>query len=287
MILSKIIKKIISIPKLIKDEGLDAFYYRILSNLGFKIKYRSTIEKRRYFLDQMIIDLSKKKIMSGLYKDCYLGCHSHQFKYGGHSSRLLGIYEEQVQLKINELSKDNNLLNIVCFGAADGYHAIGSLKNDTFKSGYAFEVDGETCDYLLDNRKKNNLEKNLKVFCEKANFKSLEQYLQKEDLDKTLFLIDIEGDEYELFDEINIEKYKKSFFIVEDHFFYDNKDKRNYFFELIKKNFKVSLIRNSARDPFSFKILDDLSDDDKWLIMGEGRPKSMNWIVLTPLINGL
>lgn len=283
MSLKKVIKKITSVPKLIKNEGLDSFYYRVLSNLGLKTKYRSTIEKRRYFLDQKIIDLSNKRIISGLYKDCYLGCHSHQFKYGGHSSRLLGVYEEQVQLKINELSKKNNLLNLVCFGAADGYHALGSLKNNTFKFGYAFEIDKDTSNYLLDNRRQNNLEKNLKVFCEKANFNTLDQYLKEEDLDKTLFLIDIEGDEYDLLNKTNIKKYKKSFFIIEDHFFYDNKNKRDDFYELIKTNFNVNLIRNSSRDPFNFKILDDLSDDDKWLLMGEGRPKSMNWIILTPL----
>ena len=47
--------------------------------------------------------------------------------------------------------------------------------------------------------------------------------------------------------------------------------------------FKVSLVHNSSRNPFNFDILNELSDDDKWLLMGEGRPKSMSWIVLTPL----
>ena len=51
------IKKIISIPKLIKNEVIDAFYYRVLTNLGFKLKYRSTIEKKKYFLDEKIINL--------------------------------------------------------------------------------------------------------------------------------------------------------------------------------------------------------------------------------------
>ena len=61
MKLKRIIRKIRSIPKLIKNEGLDSFYYRILSNLGFKLKYRSTIEKKKYYLDQKIINLTKKK----------------------------------------------------------------------------------------------------------------------------------------------------------------------------------------------------------------------------------
>jgi len=283
MNLKRIIKKITSIPNLIKNEGLDSFYYRILDNLGFKLKYRSTIEKRKYLLDKKIMNLTKNKIISGLYKNCYLGSKSNWFKYGGYSNRLLGVYEEQVQFELNRLSNENNLHNIVCFGAADGYHILELLKNNIFKFGYAFEIDKTSCDNLLNNRKQNNLEKNLKVFCEKANFKTLNQCIKDEDLNKTLFLIDIEGDEYELFDEINIEKYKKSFFIIEDHIFYDHKNKRDYFYELIKKNFKVSLLHNSERNPFKFEILKDFNDDDKCLLMGENRPKSMNWLILKPL----
>ena len=285
MKLKIIIRKIRSIPKLIKNEGLDSFYYRILSNLGFKLKYRSTIEKRKYGLDQKIINLTKKKIISGLYKNCYLNCRTKWGKYGGYSSKLLGVYEEQVQLELNKLSCENNLINIVNFGAADGYHILGLLKNNIFKFGYAFEMDKISTDELLDNRKQNNLEKNLKVFCEKANFKTLDEHLKEEDLNKTLFLIDIEGDEYELFDETNIKKYKKSFFVIEDHIFYDYKNKRDYFYGLIKKNFKISLLHNSSRNPFNFEILNEFNDDDKWLLMGEGRPKSMNWIILTPLLS--
>ncbi len=283
MKLKRIIRKIRSIPKLIKNEGLDSFYYRILSNLGFKLKYRSTIEKKKYELDQKIINLTKKKIISGPYKNCYLNCRTNWVKYGSYSNRLLGVYEEQVSLELNKLSSENNLINIVNFGAADGYHILGLLKNNIFKFGYAFEMDKVFSNDLLDNQKQNNLEKNLKVFCEKANFKTLDKYLKEEDLNKTLFLIDIEGDEYELFDETNIEKYKKSFFVIEDHFFYDYKNKRDYFYALIKKNFKISLLHNSARNPFNFEILNEFNDDDKWLLMSEGRPRSMNWIILTPL----
>ena len=285
MFLKKIINKIISIPKLIMNEGLDALYFRILSNLGFKLKYRSTIEKRKYLLDKKIAQLTGGKVLYGLYKGSHLNSESNWFRYGGFSNRFLGCYEEQVQTELNKLSSENNLVNIVCFGAADGYHILGLLKNHIFKFGYAFEIDKINCSYLLENAKKNKLSEKLKIFCEKANFNSLKKYLTHEDLKKTLFLIDIEGDEYDLFDEDNIDNYKKSFFIIEDHIFYDKKDKRNNFYNLINKNFNVHTLRNSSRNPHNYEILNKFNDDDKWLLMGESRPETMNWIILTPLNN--
>ena len=86
-----------------------------------------------------------------------------------------------------------------------------------------------------------------------------------------------------MFDEDNIDNYKKSFFIIEDHIFYDKKDKRNNFYNLINKNFNVYTLKNSSRNPHNYEILDKFSDDDKWLLMGESRPETMNWIILTPL----
>ena len=32
-------------------------------------------------------------------------------------------------------------------------------------------------------------------------------------------------------------------------------------------------------------ITTKFNDDDKWLLMGESRPETMNWIILTPLNN--
>ena len=40
--------------------------------------------------------------------------------------------------------------------------------------------------------------------------------------------------------------------------------------------------RDTSKNPFNFDILDGFSDDEKYLMMSEGRPKTMNWIVLCP-----
>tara|TARA_B100000787_G_C16194763_1_gene299948 strand:- start:2305 stop:3144 length:840 start_codon:yes stop_codon:yes gene_type:complete len=277
----KLLRKIKAIPKLIKNEGLDAFYFRVLINLGFKLKYRSIIEKQKYLLQEKIKKLTKKKVISGLYKNLELHCKSNWDNYS-FSSKLLGVYEEQIQLKIQELSIKYKLENIIQLGSADGYHILGLVKNNILKNAYGFEMDRISYEYSLENKKVNGSLQNVKVFNEEANLELVEKFLPEVNLKKTVFLIDIESAEYDLFTNENIDKYKKSFFVIEDHFFYDHKNRRNHFLELVKDNFNWSFIQNSMRNPFKFKILNNFNDDDKWLLMGEGRPQSMSWLILEP-----
>jgi hypothetical protein len=277
----KLLRKIKSIPKLIKNEGLDAFYFRVLINLGFKLKYRSIIEKQKYLLQEKIKKLTKKKVISGLYKNLELNCKSNWDNYS-FSSKLLGVYEEQIQLKIQELSIKYKLENIIHLGSSDAYHILGLVKNNILKNAYGFEMDRISYEYSLENKKDNGSLQNVKVFNEEANLELVEKFLPEVNLKKTVFLIDIESAEYNLFTNENIDKYKKSFFVIEDHFFYDHENRRDHFLELVKDNFNWSFIQNSMRNPFKFKILNNFNDDDKWLLMGEGRPQSMNWLILEP-----
>ncbi len=60
------------------------------------------------------------------------------------------------------------------------------------------------------------------------------------------------------------------------------KKKKLDFLENLKQNFNVEILKNSSRNPFKHHIIDDFNDDDRWLIMSEGREKNMNWLVCVP-----
>lgn len=275
------LKKIIQTPHLIHNSGFDIFIYKVLSKLGVKLEYHSILERTKYYLEKKIIKLTKKKVILGIYKNLFLNCKCNWPGFD-FSSKLLGVYEEQVQKEIKILASKNNLKTIVQFGSADGYHILGLLKNGIFKNGYAFEMDYKSFKFSVDNKKKNRLGNKLKIINEKANFDIVEKYINDKNLKKTLFLIDIEGDEYNLFNENNIKKYLKSFFIIEDHNFAPHKFKRKNFFNLVKKKFNIYFLNNTSRDPFKYNLIKEFSDDEKWLIMSEGRPHSMRWIVMQP-----
>jgi len=98
-----------------------------------------------------------------------------------------------------------------------------------------------------------------------------------------LFLVDIEGHEFKMFDKKFCSYFSKCYFIVEDHNFnvLNNKILSN-FYKTIKKNFHVEFIKDQSKKPFEITILDKFSDDEKYLMMSEDRPQTMRWIVLKP-----
>ena len=246
------------------------------------------IEKHDYFLGEKldkleneIMKISNNLVLNGHYKDTYLSCKTN-WKSRDNCSKLLGIYESQVQDKIIQEQKKNNLINIVNFGAADGYHILGLIKKGYFKNGYAFEIDKVTKNYLDENINKNNLDGKIKTFFE-ANFDIIFKNISDNDLKKTLFLIDIEGQEFELLNETILKRLMHSYLLVENHdFIQPNKNLTNIFQQNIKKFFNIEIIEYSSKNPFQINLLKNFSEIDKWLMMNEGRPQTMHWIYLTP-----
>jgi len=282
-IFQKINNKFISIPRIYENYGLDGIYFSILRNLGFKNSYVSIIDKQKEKLESNIIKYTKNTIINGPYHNTILNCKSNWAGYD-YSSKLLGIYEQQVQNKIIEIQKKYALKYIVNFGASDGYHLIGLIKNGVFKKGVGFEIDKISREYLLDNIKINKLENKI-ILESEANFEKVNQYINYAQLNETMFLIDIEGEEFNIINKSNLDYYKKSILLIENHDFLvsDNKKIENFFENLIE-NFDVEIVKNSSRDPYQFPFMDNLSDDERWILMSEGRDQNMHWLLCIPKI---
>jgi hypothetical protein len=196
-------------------------------------------------------------------------------------SKILGVYEKQVQEVINNLSKKKKIKTLVNFGAAEGFHLTGLIKNRILKRCLAFEIDDTTKKTLKKNIKLNKIEKKVKIFSG-ANFNITNKLINPVELKKTLFLIDIEGMEYKIITENNLNFFKTSYLLIEKHPFMEkNKNKKLKFDKLLKKNFIIENIKNSQRNPF-MNELKNLNDDTRWILMSEGRPCEMEWILCHP-----
>ena len=44
-------------------------------------------------------------------------------------------------------------------------------------------------------------------------------------------------------------------------------------------------VKYSGRNPHQIKEISYLREDDRWLMMGEGRPSDMVWLYLSPINN--
>ena len=180
-------------------------------NQMFDLLFRFSKKIKKNQIIKRLSKITKNKILSGYYKSTYINTYDHRGQ--DLPSQLLGIYEYQVQEKIVELQKRKKFKYIINFGSADGFHILGLIKNNFFKKGIAFEIDLNTRNRLIKNIKKNNLVNKIKV-CEKANFDELQKIISSNDLKKSLFLVDIEGEEFNLFSKKNLKYFINSHLII-------------------------------------------------------------------------
>jgi tRNA G37 N-methylase Trm5 len=226
--------------------------------------------------------ITKNKVIDGPYKGTIISPKKNGVAH------IFGLYERQIQEKIVNLQKKYQFKNIINFGAGEGFHIVSLIKKKYFKKGLAFELNDHIRETLIKNIRLNKIEKKIEVFA-KADFNDLKKI---KDIEKSLYLIDIEGDEFFFFNKENIKFFKRSALIIENHknLIYKLKLKNKTisaknvinFYKIINKNFNIEIIKNSERNPFLIKALDNIDDDTRWLAMSEQRPLNMEWLLLLP-----
>lgn len=282
-------KKVFILIDVYLKEGFLNLIIFLINYIFFKFfksefKIKNSISRYKNYLIKKIIDQCKGKVIQGLYKNIILEKQTH-WDNDAMASKFLGVYENQVVNMIVRLQKDFGLKYFVNLGAGEGYHIIGMIKKKIFLSGFAFDISLQAQNILRTNIKNNNLTNKIHVFG-KADIHQIKLALENKILKKVLFLIDIEGDEFNFFNKKNIRYFKESFFIIEEHPPLNNtKKKIDKLLKLFRTYFKINFIVTSSRDPNNIKELNNFSDDEKWLMMSESRPGkqgTQRWIVLTP-----
>jgi len=260
--------------------GLVGFLNVLLGKFGFKYRLKTPLDRIIFYHGNNIEKLSKNKILSGLYKNTHLEINKNWNSYDT-ASKFLGLYEKEVQDEIIKIQQNKriNKKYFINLGAGEGYHLIGLLKKRLFKYGIAYEMDTNAKQKLNENLIKNKLSAKVSVL-NKADKNFIENSFPKRfKLKDCFFLIDIEGDEFKLLSKGNLNKLKKSILIIELHDFYFSPKK---LVSELKKIFKTKVLTTENRNLSNFKNIENLHDTEKWLLVNEGRPKKMEWIVCIP-----
>jgi len=195
---------------------------------------------------------------------------------GDSSSKILGLYEKEIQDLIVSIQKDKKYSTFVDIGGADGFFAIGSLVNNLFKKCEVFEISKKGRISIQKNSKQNNVYDSIRIH-DKASKASLTKI---DNINNSLILCDIEGGEYELFDEKLIKKIYPSDIIIEIH-----KNKENSLVNFEKRFTKIYSITKITQEPRSlknFKELENINDNNRALITSEGRSCVQEWWHLSP-----
>jgi len=281
LIFLKLRKKILKYKSIYNQNGFDGVYLYFVNKNFTKTGLSNFIDKKKNILGKEISKISNNKILYGPYSGTKI-LSSYGWSNIDFCPKYLGSYEYQVQKKIIDLNKKKKFDYFIDLGAAEGYHIISLLKKKIFKQGLAFEISKKSREILKKNAQINKLNNRIRIYKD-ANLSSLKNVLRNFNHRRLLFLVDIEGHEYDLFEKDFCKIFSKGTFIIEEHpFNITNKRKIKNFNQNIKKYYNVEILKDTPKNPFNFSILEKYSDDEKYLMMSEGRPESMKWLILQP-----
>ncbi len=262
----------------VKKRDLKWLILEVLSKITWKkleLRTDKVVEKKRIILSSKISKIYNNTVQQGPFKGMII--NEDQFwGQGDRSSKILGLYEKEIQDLIVSIQKDKDYSTFVDIGGADGFFAIGSLVNNLFEKCEVFEISKKGRISIQKNSKQNNVYDSIKIH-DKASKRSL---IKIDNINNSLILCDIEGGEYELFDEKLINEIYPSDIIIEIH-----KDKENSLVNFEKrftKTYSLTKITQEPRSLKNFKELENINDNNRALIASEGRSYVQEWWHLSP-----
>jgi hypothetical protein len=261
------------------------------------------IYERRISIGNLLSDKFDYVVQSGVFKGLKL---DRNLKYSGldRSAMLLGLYEYEVlQILENGIHEKEFVINL---GVADGYYLVGLAKAllrtppqpPIFSSPqkhfidekeldaqpvvhYGFEQDLSQKVNILKLAEINGLDVGSFEIFGSADKDWIDKLPPNLDFSKSIIIVDIEGDEYEIMNSHVFEKLKGALIIIEVHEF--KSDAKESIERMIRNasSFKSKILKTSSRDLSNFTDTLSLDDIDRWLICPEGRGiNSGKWLIL-------
>lgn len=182
-----------------------------------------------------------------------------------------GIYEKEVLSYL--VNTKGHFKTFVDIGAADGYYAVSTLKNNFFEYVHAFEKSSTSRKIIKFNAELNQVSRKLSIH---GKFDiGFERYLGVDfDWGSTLILSDIEGAEFELFDADLLTGISGAHIIIELHKRDRGDVEIQQFQELLAEFNAISIIKSHERNVYKFADYNPTSEDLRYLMSSDGRTRS-------------
>lgn len=262
--------------KVLRRDGLSFLIVRLIANI---LRVEIGIQRAKNKAWAILKERYSFVIAHGPFKGMLL---AEDVWWSGNDriTQTLGVYEEHVLKKLR-LFSGQGAKRFIDIGAADGYFAVGMAYAKIYSEVYAFEIDLKGQEKIKENAIRNSCSDAVQVFGE-ANIALLSGLLSSEN--RSSILIDIEGAEYNFLNNQMLSVLKDNYIICELHPWVveNGKERQALLLERASKNFDIELIIRESYSPNLFPELDDLSDEERLIAVGEGRGRNMQWLVLTP-----
>jgi hypothetical protein len=230
-------------------------------------------------LGKQVYSFFNGKIQDNVFKDCVLPEFSEWTGTQDLGSKLLGTYEQDILKFLNKTKGSYKYL--IDIGAADGYYVVGSVFAGIVNRAYGFEINQKSRNIMIENAKINNVLNSVHIDSE-ATLTKINNILNEEGQNPGIFIIDIEGEEFNLLTDSFLKACKNSTLIIEIHKWADVNKKYEDIVKYSSNFFDISYFYNRTKTIPNLPFINKMNDNFKWLLCSEGRFEQMEWLVLTP-----
>ena len=240
---------------------------------------KALVKLRRKRVSKFIYSLHDGIISDGKFKGLRLSADTNT-SAGALGLKVLGLYEKEIIDYIANLKSFDTLINL---GAADGFYPLGLLKAKKISKAICFEMTETGRKSILQNAQMNGLSDKIEIF-NKATNTSLRDLTKKENIGRALIICDIEGGEFQYINKEDFVSFKNSTWVIELHDRVLGLDKkiRENLISIVPSSFTPLILKSSPVNWSENEILEDLSDNDRALVLSAGRKKIGEWLILTP-----
>ncbi|MGO9452549.1 MAG: hypothetical protein ACLQDV_16145 [Candidatus Binataceae bacterium] len=188
--------------------------------------------------------------------------------------KLLGCYEEELHRPLKELvaRRPVKILNIGC---AEGYYAVGLARLVPGAEVLAYDICTKAQAICRLTAEANGVNSRVRVIGE-CTPAALRTAIAKEG--RTLIVMDCEGAELALLDPAAVPELASCDILAECHDFLDRAITATLHQRFMTSHVVENIVEG-ARDPNKYALVRQWPALDRWLVVNEGRPEMMNWLV--------
>jgi hypothetical protein len=196
---------------------------------------------------------------------------------GDTGAKWLGIYEDELHEYVEDAVTrgPDCVINIGC---AEGYYIVGLIRRLPGVKGIAVDISPAAVSITSENAQVNGVD-TIETVNQAVDPNWVEQQCAL--YQHPLLVVDCEGAEIDLLDPVKSPALSNASILVECH---DcvipglTATLLNRFME----THDIKITDQKYKDPYQFNFLKSFSDCDKWALVHEGRPSSMNWLYMVP-----
>lgn len=248
---------------------------KVLVFIVFMLKMEDKItQARREVLGRKVYEYYSGKIAYGVFKGLEINNKSDWSGTKDIGPKVFGLYENQILKWIGQ-KKFDLLIDI---GAADGYYALGMLYSNIASTAVTFEISFKDREICKASAITNGV---LDKIIIKGEATSSEIIQVIKGHNHGLIIMDIEGGEYDLITREVLEAARNYYVVIEIHEV-KNEEVKSSMLKLCQEFHNIEKLTGLERDFPTDKFIEQLTDNERALLVSEGRPYAMSWVALSP-----